>query len=385
MLTETGTQQKMLTSKEIWDMTSQVGVPRTLEIEILSENLLNEVTKDCWLDCLDPLEYFLLPLGITNLCKDKKHSILIHVWSWIYLMSLPFGSLIYLNQQINVYIQTDIAYMRNLLYLIFSDYVITVVVINAFIRFYFLRKRYLQQLVQSLYDFILQNTEESEQVRDCNKANIYSYHCRIRKYCKKLVILNYIFLSFSLLFWCILTFPLNESGNFWVYFQPIWWHIQIYSNLCLGYTVFLVVLLILYFRYYALTAKIFNSFLNGNASKAVIDYLDLNRLQVIKTSQIALSGIKSEYMSLVILFQSNSVLWNVPAFFLGINQILQIINGFVFFFGTTTGNRTDRMVSSALIFGTGGFFGVIYIVSIARLNAILEQFRKIITLIHIDR
>ena len=375
-------------------------IPRTLEINILSEHLLDEVTKDCWLNCLEPLEYFLLPLGITNLCSSSKHNRLVRAWSWFYLLLLPCEAYFVLSPSINTLMQNDIPYMADLLYLIFSDYVLTVLFINLFVRFYFLRKQFLQNLAQSLYDYILENTNsdvlnvDTTADSQTTKANIFTYHTKIRTYCKMLVFVNYGFLVTTLTMWSALigTF---EKRTFLIVIQPLLWDFFIYGNLCLGYTLFLVVLLLLYYRYYVLSAKVYNALLkdkalvgrgrNSNSNQELTEYLGLTNLQTMDTSLIGMKDIKCEYLSLVLLFEKNAAVWNAYALVLGANQVLQVIHGFIFFFGSKAGRaETVNVLSGIFIFVAGVWFITVYIVSIAKLNAISQQFKVMVSMINVS-
>ena len=150
-----------------------------------------------------------------------------------------------------------------------------------------------------------------------------------------------------------------------------------------------MVLLILYYRYYVLSAKIYNSFLKNKicidqlkANDIMIKYLYLNELQTMDTSLIDINDIKSEYLSLVLLFQNNAELWWYYWVFFIVNLICQIGNGFILFFGYP--QNWFSLFGAIYMFFSGVIFGIIYIIAIAKLNSISDQFRLMISMVNMD-
>lgn len=336
---------------------------------------------ETFLNCLEPLNYFLIPIGITNLFPNREYPILIKIWSWLYLILLPFALYYMLAPGANAMTAADVGNIVYILMAILTDYVFTAIAINLFIRFYFLRNGYLQKLLQNLYEYIKQNSDDDELLNQ--------YKDKIRRYCRNLVIFNFIFLFINFIVWMIVYAVTNVDKDPFVYTIPFWWTTQIYYNLCCGYIIFLIVLLILYYRYYVLSAKIYNSFLKDKvcidqlkANDIMIKYLYLNELQTMKTAAIDINDIKSEYISLVLLFQNNAELWWYYWVFFIVNLICQVANGFILFFAYP--QNWFSIFTAIYMFLSGVIFGIIYIVAIAKLNSISDQFKLMISLVNMD-
>ena len=78
------------------------------EREDLQTPLVKNTSENDWFDCLLPLQYLLLPVGITNLTPHKRLNKFWIIWSYIYGASLLFVAAYILNPETDVYLNKSI-------------------------------------------------------------------------------------------------------------------------------------------------------------------------------------------------------------------------------------------------------------------------------------
>ena len=164
------------------------------ETKDLQKPLMKNISENDWFDCLLPLQYLLLPVGITNLIPHKRVNKFWMIWSIFFGASLLFIPTYLLNPEMNVYLtlSNDNPYRYYLLKICFAIQNFGVFSTYIFLKFYYFPKNHFQSLHKHLFHY-LQNED----------VIILAYYNYLYKYCKSVVIAVHSYIILESVYWGI--------------------------------------------------------------------------------------------------------------------------------------------------------------------------------------
>ena len=361
----------------------------------LQERFLDNVTEKDFMECLQKLNtYVLLPIGITNLFDNKKYCKMGNILAYLYPFLLFIYSISLLFTQTDGWLYgLDIPFQRNLLRIVFADYGFTSLSLYFCIKYVL----FSPQKFQNAWKFLYQNI-----TRVCNGNNneqneLYMvFYNEIKRILIKFIIVGYIANILSILYWIgvsiLGTFEEhtltdeNASIGLIIYnlFHPILFTYFEYCPVCALVIIFFLSVQSLKFRSYLLISRIYHTFYSKHYNdilplQKTLNLSKMKKLSKYKLKSITINEIKKEYYHLVYLFKKVSLFWNIPFIIISINYIIQILQGFLFFYIGI--NNKIYLFSSFGIWLYGIIWILLYIFEISKLNNIDKEFKKIISLI----
>ena len=355
--------------------------------QLLPNKLMSE--KE-WLQCISPLQYILIPIGIINLLPNQKNNLWKIIISYMYPISICLAFWYLYDPGANSYLHTSLTTEKYILYAVYSSSIINMFFVYWYIKWYYIGNQHHIFLLTHLYEYIVNSTNE------LNTSNVLSeYYKNIYSTCKYSVVLVYAFLIFLWTVWFFLGFFDTEFEQMSVplmmfvdalYCYDIWWINTV------GSVIFILNLRLLQLRYYAFTGILcksdkYNKLLNLHSLQEIYqnDHNDLllTEMNDNDNDNKNVDEISKQYLDLILLFQKNCDLWNLFLIIKSVWLTITIFHGFmVMWISNKSHNKSETYNAFAIWFCTM-FLIVTYFIGMASLNKIPDDYTQLLTICYV--
>ena len=375
-------------------MTSSVA----WESNVLSTSLMNsQMNEKQFNQCLNPLKYMLYPIGIFNIFPDYKPKPLYQVYSYLYVASLLLISFYTMDPKIDAWLSTIDANNNTAqsiaLRSCFIDHQFSSIAAYIYLRFYFFRKQKLLKLLKALYEYIDETAAEISHGNGDNKSDYFQKYCSsIHDYCKILCIFFYSLFIFNAISWTMLTFLSLHTTSLFSYCITWLFNFQVYWPILSLVLVLLIVLRILTLYYFVYTSKIYYYHISvpKHDKHVAMDIVDMDELQKVFVMENEMElkqnmerkwsvyDMKQEYIQMVRLWNKNAEYWNIIFIVAVISIMVQILQGFIFFFAVTT---WSFFISALLMWLWGMVVVTMYLIQLSRANTTADDLKELVAIV----